>query len=301
MTRAPVDPFLKWVGSKRQLRATLRELLPEGARLVEPFLGSGAVFGAVDYPAYYLADKNADLIHFYQMLMYQGDLFITYCSQFFAPSFSTEDQYYDLRSTFNTTNDPWLQAALFLYINRHGYNGLWRVNKANACNVPYGHHKKPPVFPRAKLEAFQAYMNEKRPMLFASDYRDTLKQCRAGDVVYMDPPYVPASATANFTGYTSGGFTDEDQRALVEWALTLQASGVTVVISNTDNEYTRRLYKDAVVRTVNVRRSVAANGASRDTVTEVVAIYACAASAVFPSSLTLDADLSPNASGTMSA
>lgn len=273
MTRAPVDPFLKWVGSKRQLRETLRDVLPKGARLVEPFLGSGAVFGAVDYPAYFLADKNADLITFYQLLMHQGPRFIDYCSQFFIPSYNTEERYYELRKAFNTTKDPWLQAGLFLYINRHGYNGLWRVNKANACNVPYGRYKNP-TFPRAKLEAFQAYLNEKRPMLFACDYRETLEGCQAGDVVYMDPPYAPASATANFTGYTGDGFTEVDQRSLVEWALALQASGVTVVISNCDSEYTRRLYTDAVVMDVVVRRSVAANGEKRKAVGEVIAIYA---------------------------
>lgn len=275
MTRTPVDPVLKWVGSKRQLREALRDLLPQGARLVEPFVGSGAVFGALDYPSYFLADKNEDLILFHQMLMWQGERFIKLCAAYFRERTNTEDRYYKLREEFNTTRDAWDRAALFLYLNRHGFNGLWRVNNKGECNVPYGWHKRPPYFPRAELVAMQAYMQEKQPLFVAQGFEATLAQCRPGDVVYMDPPYAPASATANFAKYTVDGFDNGCQARLVEWSVKLRNAGVWVAISNSDTPYTRSLYSEATeIVAVLVQRSVAANGSRRGKAPEVIAVYA---------------------------
>ncbi len=297
-----VDPFLKWVGSKRQLRALLRELLPPGARFVEPFLGSGAVFGAVDYPAYLLADSNADLINFYRQLWEGGESFIDFCAVPFTQSRNNADAYYRMRHLFNSATESWTKAAGFLYLNRHGFNGLWRVNSKGAYNVSFGRYKNP-YFPRKELLAFHHRLVATQPILCAQSYEATLAQCQPGDVVYCDPPYTPATITASFTSYTADGFGARDHELLVAWARKLQASGITVVISNNDTAYTRCLYESATtLERAQVQRSVAASADSRTKVWELIAVYAAApfgegAVGSFSSSI----PFSPKASGIMAA
>lgn len=293
-----IEPFLKWVGSKRQLRERLRQLLPAGARFVEPFVGSGAVFGAVDYPTYLLADNNADLINFYRQLQDGGESFIDSCAVLFQQR-NTEEAYYAIRRLFNNVTDPWTKAGFFLYLNRHGFNGLYRVNSQGAFNVSFGRHKQP-YFPRRELLAFYHRLVATQPILCAQSYEVTLAQCRPGDVAYCDPPYLPATTTAKFTGYTAGGFGPTDHELLVAWARKLQASGITVVISNNDTESARRLYEGAtVVERVQVQRSVAASGDSRAKVWELIAVYA--AEAALLGGLAPSSTFRSNASGVMAA
>ncbi|MCY0898589.1 MAG: Dam family site-specific DNA-(adenine-N6)-methyltransferase [Firmicutes bacterium] len=263
-------PFLKWAGGKARLVPHIRRRLPPGARLIEPFVGSGAVFLNTDYPAYLLGDINADLIHVFLQLQEQGDAFIQACATLFTPETNTAAAYYALRAEFNATTDPVRRAVLFVYLNRHGYNGLCRYNAQGQFNVPFGRYRRP-YFPAEEMQAFAA--KARQALFVAADFRTVLSLAQPGDVVYCDPPYVPWSATAAFTDYVAGGFSLADQADLAQQAVALADRGIPVLISNHATPITAQLYADARVDTVLVGRSISCDGARRGAVTEVLALF----------------------------
>ncbi len=145
MSQVPrIRPFLKWPGGKFRLMDKILACLPKGAQLIEPFVGSGAVFLNTDYDKYLLNDANADLINLYQFLKTEGLAFINLCKHYFQKKYNTEKHYYQLRAKFNTSNDIMEKSILFLYLNRHGYNGLCRYNKRQKYyNVHFGRYIMP--------------------------------------------------------------------------------------------------------------------------------------------------------------
>lgn len=266
-------PFLKWAGGKTRVVPRIRSYLPAGSRLIEPFAGSAALWLATNYPSALLADINADLITLYQTLQREGPSFITYCQTFFTPALNTPDAYYAARNRFNTTTDPSEKAALFLYLNRHGYNGLCRYNGKGTFNVPFGRYRQP-YFPAREMHHF---WDKSRTVTFqVGDFRTILAQAHAGDVVYCDPPYVPLSPTANFTDYTQEGFTQADQEELAEWARQLAQRGIPVLISNHATAFTQALYHDAHQIIFPVSRSISCHGSTRAPVNELLAVYGIA-------------------------
>ena len=148
-------PFLKWAGGKTKLCGKINKELPHGDRLIEPFVGSGAVFMNTNYENYLLADVNNDIITMYKYLQTEGQLFIDYCRTFFIQANNTQSVFLTNRLEFNTTTDTRLKSALFLYLNRHCFNGLCRYNKKGGFNVPFGKYDKP-YFPEAEMKAFHA-------------------------------------------------------------------------------------------------------------------------------------------------
>ncbi len=268
-----MKPFLKWAGNKYAIIERIKRLLPESPRLIEPFAGSAAVFLGTDYPSALLADSNADLIHLYQLLQKEGDAFIAYASELFTLENNREDNYYTLRSEFNSTDDICRKSALFLYLNRHGYNGLCRYNAKGGFNVPFGRYGKP-YFPRKEMVEFSA--KAKHAEFRVADFRSVMMEARAGDVVYCDPPYVPLSRTANFTSYGTGKFGEAEQAALAILAESLAARGVTVVISNHDTEFTVQAYRNAALKRFDVQRNISCNGQNRGKAKELLALFTAA-------------------------
>lgn len=263
-------PFLKWAGNKYRCLDYILPKLPAGKRLIEPFSGSGALFLNTNYPEYLLAEKNPDLINLYKQIQKGKMHFIEQCAQFFSDDTNSSDVYYRNREKFNQSTDAHLRAVLFLYLNRHGYNGLCRYNKKGHWNVPFGSFEKP-YFPHQELMHFQ--LKSQTANFIHSDFKATFNQAKHGDIIYCDPPYVPLSATASFTSYTGGYFTDKDQRELADLALTHSQQGITVIISNHDLAYTRRLYAQADIISFPVQRSISCKGDRRETVQELLAIY----------------------------
>ncbi|MDA8192402.1 MAG: Dam family site-specific DNA-(adenine-N6)-methyltransferase [Thermaerobacter sp.] len=263
-------PFLKWAGGKYRLVPRIRALLPPGRRLIEPFAGSGAVWLNTDYPQALLADVNSDLILLYRTLQQQGQEFIAYCRGYFTPEHNTADSYYALRRRFNETSDLRDKAALFLYLNRHGFNGLCRYNAAGGFNVPFGRYSRP-YFPEEELRYFA--VKARSVEFLRADFRVVLAAASRGDVVYCDPPYVPLSRTANFTDYAAGGFGDRDQEDLAALAQTLGAQGIPVLISNHATAFTERVYKTACVERVGVQRSISCDGENRKVAPELLALF----------------------------
>jgi DNA adenine methylase len=270
ITMVKCRPFLKWAGNKYQILERIRAMLPRGNRLIEPFVGSGAVFLNTDYEEYLLADNNGDLINLFLTLQREGESFIEYCRSFFTGETNSEGQYYDLRKEFNSTSNSRLKAGLFIYLNRHAYNGLCRYNSKGGFNAPFGQYSKP-YFPEKEMRHF--IQRARRVTFKVADFRDTMRLASRGDVLYCDPPYVPLSATSNFTSYSSGGFGREEQIELAELARELAGRGLSVLISNHATEFTLNAYKNARIERFDVQRFISCDGDNRGRAGEVLALF----------------------------
>lgn len=266
-----IRPFLKWAGNKYRLLEPIRAMLPAGQRLIEPFTGSGAVFMNTDYPAYLLADNNPDLINLFQTLQQQGKTFIDTCQTLFRDSNNNADYYYQRRTEFNLCDDPIRKSALFLYLNRHGYNGLCRYSAKGNYNVPFGRYRRP-YFPAEEMLAF--HHKSQRAQFLRVDFASVITDAQPGDVIYCDPPYVPLTKSANFTSYSSGGFDLDQQVKLGMLAEQAQQRGVPVLISNHNTPFTRATYQHASqLKQFQVRRSISCNAKKRQDAGELLALF----------------------------
>ena len=268
--------FIKWPGNKFRCLEQIIPRLPKSNRLIEPFVGSGSVFLNSDYKHNILGEKNHDLIQLFKLVKEQGPDFIQYCAQWFKPEYNHAEQYYALRDTFNQTEDQTLKASLFLYLNRHGYNGLCRFNNKGIYNVPFGLYKKPNL---PEKEMLRFHQKSKHCEFFHCDYKQTFELAKPGDVIYCDPPYHPLSKTAKFTLYTQGAFNETDQTELARLAESTSKRGIHVLLSNHDTEFTRNLYQNAQnIYSFEVQRSIASRSAQRVSVKEVLAYFPATAS-----------------------
>jgi DNA adenine methylase len=265
-----MKPFLKWAGGKYRIIDKIRAALPPGNRLIEPFAGSGSVFLNMDYPDNLIADANADLINLFQHVQSGGKEFIEYCQQFFVSGNNQPDAFYHLREEMNTTSDLQLKAALFIYLNRHCFNGLCRYNGKGEFNVPFGRYTKP-MLPEPELLNF--WSKSQAAKFEVADFANTMNRAEPGDVVYCDPPYVPLTATANFSDYTKEKFGLHEQRKLADLAGELMHQGVSVVISNHDTEFTRSVYSAAKIDAFDVQRFISRDADNRNKVGELLAIF----------------------------
>lgn len=263
--------FLKWAGGKFKLIDALSEHLPEGDRLVEPFVGAGSVFLNTNYSSYLLCDINQDLINLYKIVQTEPERYIAAAKAMFVEEMNDKEAYYKVRAEFNLTSDPFIRSVYFLYMNRHGFNGLCRYNRKGGFNVPFGSYKKP-YFPEKELRAFseKAQCAEFRCI----GYEQAFELATEGDVVYCDPPYAPLSTTASFTTYVGAGFSLDDQALLArESRHTAIERGIPVLISNHDTPLTRELYHGANLDTIKVQRNISQKGSGRKKVDELMALY----------------------------
>lgn len=263
-------PFLKWAGNKYRLISKITDMLPAGNRLLEPFAGSAAVFLNTGYAANVVNDCNADLINVYVTLKERGPVFIDACKQLFQSDNNMPEAYYRFREEFNMSTDPFRKATLFLYLNRHGYNGLCRYNQDGGFNVPFGRYRKP-YFPHGEMRFF--FDKAQATDFSCVDFESVMEEAVLGDVVYCDPPYVPLSETANFTGYQAGGFDAKEHLRLARAAERLAARGIPVLISNHYNDFTVETYAQAERITFDVQRFISCDGANRNKATEVLALF----------------------------
>ncbi|MEJ2435177.1 MAG: Dam family site-specific DNA-(adenine-N6)-methyltransferase [Pseudolabrys sp.] len=265
-------PFLKWAGNKYRIIERILGMLPPGGRLIEPFAGSAAVFLNSDYERYLLADTNADLINLYKILKHEGTAFIDECAPLFTARNTRPERYYRLREEFNRCEEPRRRAALFVYLNRHGYNGLCRYNASGGFNVPFGRYKQP-YFPSSEMLAFHQKAQAVRAVFRPWDFTRVIESAKPGDVIYCDPPYVPLSASANFTTYSPGGFALEQQCSLARHAARAARRGIPVLISNHDTQFTQDAYQGAQLDQFQVRRYISCNGQRRKSAGELLALF----------------------------
>ncbi len=250
-------PILKWVGGKGQLLDRLQPLFPpKFNRYIEPFAGAGAVFfrlynlGLIGanprlrvVPAI-LNDFNGELMTVYQAVRDHVDELIEELGRHQA-HINDPDYYYYVRNLDREPDFPqWplpMRAARTIFLNKTGYNGLYRVNQSGYFNVPFGRYKHPTVLDRDALKA--AHLALQRVDLMCSDFAQPLRLARKGDFIYVDPPYQPLSRTANFTAYTSRGFGWSEQQRLAKWLARVAKRGCYVLINNADTSEVRELYR----------------------------------------------------------
>jgi DNA adenine methylase len=250
----------------------LLPLLPAKARrFIEPFVGSGAVFLNTNYPINLLSDSNKDIIGLYRVLKRKGDEFIERCRRLFVPNNNDEARFYEFRREFNQCSDPERRAALFVYLNRHCFNGLCRYNQRGEFNTPFGRYTAPQL-PEKAMHAFALKL--RTADLATRDFREVLNDAGKGDVVYCDPPYAPLSATAYFTSYSAAGFGPQDQMDLAIACSEAASRGAVVLVSNHDTKFTRELYKgaDKIVELL-VSRTISCDGQNRSKAMELIARF----------------------------
>jgi DNA adenine methylase len=296
-------PLLKWAGGKRQLIPAIGHHYPDAfERYVEPFLGSGAVFfdllaaGRLQGRRVRLADVNADLIGCYQTLRDDVEGVIKALGRLEREHRKAGDTcYYDVRDRrFNprraaqasgetaarqalvASYSPDL-AAMLIFLNRTGFNGLFRLNRQGSFNVPAGRYTEPRICDPDHLRAVAEAFRQPGLTLELAGFETTVGEAGPGDFVYCDPPYAPLSRTASFANYTADGFGPADQTRLAEAVIAACNRGASVVISNSSAPDILALYSSAraraaglVVRLVPARRAINSRSASRGPINEVI-------------------------------
>jgi DNA adenine methylase len=266
-------PFLKWAGGKRQLLPRILDLAP--ARIetyYEPFVGGGAVFFALAagkrFGRAVLGDANPELVNCYESV--RDDVAGVIAE--LRTHRNTKADYYKVRAKDPSRLSKTARAARVIYLNRCGYNGLYRVNSDGRFNVPFGSYARPNICDVARLEAAARALAEVD--LVCGDFRDVLAERQPGenDFVYLDPPYVPISRTASFTAYAQRAFGPDDQRRLAETLRALSREQVPALLSNSYCSDTRRLYAgpDLIYKKVPARRAINSVGAGRGLVDEIL-------------------------------
>jgi DNA adenine methylase len=249
---SPAKPPLKWAGGKRQLLPNLVAALPAThRRYIEPMMGGGALFFALSPTQALLADSNPELINFYRALVSDLDAVIET-----ALSWPVDEAtFYAVRARRFEELDTVTAAARLLYLNRTCFNGLYRVNRRGEFNVPWGRYSRPTIANRATLEAARDRLA--RAEIILGDYAAVLRaHARPGDLVFLDPPYLPISENSDFKRYTKVQFREEDHRAMRVLVEELRERGCATLITNSNHPLMYELYGEFSIEVVETRRNI---------------------------------------------
>jgi DNA adenine methylase len=264
-------PILKWAGGKRSLVPRILKELPEQIdTYYEPFVGGAAVFLALAEERRFrravITDRNAQLIDLYTVVRDDVEALCKALEK--LQTKTSEPEYYEIRAKKGGSKAE--KAARLLYLNRTGYNGLYRVNSSGGFNVPYGRYKRPKIYDPVRLyaaaEALQGVT------IKAGDFETTCKKAKPGDAVYLDPPYLPLSKTSSFAAYHSEAFGLPEHERLARLFKKLAERKVAVVLSNSDTPKTRELYQTYKPAGVQVRRPINSVASGRGTVSELLVV-----------------------------
>lgn len=292
-----VKPVLKWAGGKRQLLDEIYSRFPaDYEHYHEPFFGGGAVFFDLEPVDGTINDTNPRLVNFYRVVRDHPDELISHLRNFQDPEVNPDDNqkfsgenwkgkkveqyFYQQRARFNrrayadeewpaTQKDRIEEAALLLYLNRTCYNGLYRENSSGGFNVPIGRYANPEWVQANRVRAASLALTNTD--IRNEDFGYILDIVKKGDLVYLDPPYQPMSATANFAEYSAEGFGRQDQERLLETVTELDDEGVYFILSNSGVMY--EMYDDAgfLVEKEGATRSINSDETARGEVDEIIA------------------------------
>jgi len=293
MTEKNAKPFLKWAGGKTQLisdieKAMPRELINSKFTYIEPFVGSGAILFWMlnNFPKIEKAvinDINEDLINTYKTIASNPKELISnleILQNEFHNLEGNEDNkklyYYQKRDLYNTRNTEQSgQAALFIFINRTCFNGLYRVNSKNLYNVPMGGYKKPTICDTQNILAVSNALQKVE--ILCGDFESTLNSASENTLFYFDPPYKPLSETSSFNTYTKDSFDDAEQIRLKDFCTKLDILNYNWILSNSDlkgkdenDDFFDDLYRDFTISRVDARRSINANPEKRGLLKELL-------------------------------
>lgn len=290
-----IKPILKWAGGKTQLLADISNAYPDGFgdtinKFVEPFVGGGAVLFDVlskyQLEEVYISDINAELINMYIMVRDHIDELIEILSEYQRDyiALDTEgrkDYYYNKRDEYNLliqngqSQEGIESAALFIFLNRTCFNGLYRANRSGLFNVPTGDYANPLICNEANLRAVsEALVNVQ---IVCADYSASINHIDQNTLVYLDPPYRPLKGRDSFTSYTEQDFDDSCQKALAGFIEEIDARGAYIILSNSDpknvdpdDDFFDDLFADYDIQRINAKRRINRNSDHRGYITELL-------------------------------
>jgi len=258
-------PFLKWVGGKRQILPFIRNHLPAVfGHYHEPFLGGGAVFFDLHPERATISDINAELIDTYIVVQSHVEALIRALKK----HVHDERSYYEVRALNPADLSPVQRAARMIYLNKTGYNGLYRVNRSGGFNVPFGRHINPNFCDAKNLRLASERLCGVK--IQCGSFENVLDSVRRGDLVYFDPPYIPLSRSSSFVAYQKRGFGMDNQERLAEVFEELTRRGVSVLLSNSDVPWMRERYAAFRLHSIHAMRHVNSMASSRGPVGELV-------------------------------
>lgn len=269
--RILAHPFLKWAGGKWAIARRIESLLPRDTRqrvYREPFLGGGAMFFHLQPEQAFLSDALEPLMTTYKVVQSNVAALIHRLEVLRATH--SPEQYYAIRKRFNGEREASdiERAAWLIYLNKTCFNGLFRTNKGGEFNVPAGRFKNPGIADPPKLQRAAAVLA--RATLLRASFDHLLDVAEAGDVIYLDPPYVPTSKTSSFCAYSDGAFSEDDQARLAVMFRALDARGCLLALSNSDTPLVRSLYAGFDLCPVIAPRAISAKASTRGDVTELL-------------------------------
>ncbi len=288
-----LKPFVKWVGGKSQLVSELEKFLPlDGKKVltkyVEPMVGGGAllfnVLSKFDFKQMYISDTNAELINAYKVIQNNIDLLIEKLREMqllFLPMDENGRKYfyYSARDRFNSLelneSNSVEKAALFIFLNKTCFNGLYRVNKKGQFNVPMGAYKSPCICDEENLRDVSKAL--KNVAIVCGDYSLSKNVIDGESFVYLDPPYRPISQTSGFTSYNADTFDDNEQIRLAHFIDEINETGAKIVLSNSDPQNTNaedrffeELYKSYKIQKVEATRAINSKAEKRGKIKELL-------------------------------
>ena len=275
LINAKPKPFVKWVGGKRQLLRQFRELglyPPEDFNPItntyyEPFVGGGAVFFDLLPKNAELSDLNNELVITYNVIKNNVDELI----QSLQKHIYDKEYYLEVRAKKIDDLSDVEVASRFIFLNRTGFNGLYRVNKSGQFNVPFGRYNNPVICDEDNLRRVSDALQD--VTITHHDYKNVLKAAKSGDFIYLDPPYYPINATSSFTSYTAEGFLEKEQTELRDTFVKLHKKGCFVMLSNSDTPFINDLYSGLDGITINkitAGRAINSKASGRGKITEVL-------------------------------
>ena len=267
MDKLRINPFIKWVGGKRQLLEILREHMPKTyGRYYEPFIGGGALLLDVQPKNAVINDVNKQLLNVYRQLKADAETVISILRELDSVECDKE-HYLKKRTEYNKKIAAHILdaecAALTIWINKHCFNGLYRVNSKGLFNVPYNNKIGGVSMNEENLRTIGLYLNSGNIEIREGDFETACADAKAGDFVYFDSPYIPVSETANFTDYTKDGFSYEDHCRLAELSKRLNDAGIKIMLSNNDVDLVYELYDGFKIKGVDVKRAINRDASKR--------------------------------------
>lgn len=255
----PAKPILKWAGGKTQMLGDLLPKVPSSyGKYIEPFFGGGAMFFALQPEQAVIADSNPELINLYRQVSDNVDDVICQLKKYE----NTQEMFYAVRGQDWTMLPEAEAAARTIFLNKTCFNGLYRVNKNGQFNVPFGKYKNPKICDEDGLKAASAAL--KKAEIVCGDYLFVLDHyAQPGDLVFLDPPYLPISEYSDFKRYTKEQFYEEDHVELAKMVKTLHERGCYVILTNSNHPLVHELYAPFTIDVIQTKRHISCNGSTR--------------------------------------